>query len=109
MLKTLLVNAGYDSDRLTAHSLRHTSGTGAYMATGNIYLAQKHQRHADPATTEIYIHAEERDTRTTEQQVYNYYFRGEDERTAQQEALELIAALSPDKLEKVIDFIKMIK
>ena len=109
MLKTLLVNAGYDSDRLTAHSLRHTSGTGAYMATGNIYLAQKHQRHADPATTEIYIHAEERDSRTTEQQVYNYYFRGEDERTAQQEALELIAALSPDKLEKVIDFIKMIK
>ena len=109
ILKTLLVNAGYDSDRLTAHSLRHTSGTGAYMATGNIYLAQKHQRHADPATTEIYIHAEERDSRTTEQQVYNYYFRGEDERTAQQEALELIAALSPDKLEKVIDFIKMIK
>ena len=109
MLKTLLVNAGYDSDRLTAHSLRHTSGTGAYMATGNIYLAQKHQRHADPATTEIYIHAEERDSRTTEQQVYNYYFRGEDERTAQQEALELMAALSPDKLEKVIDFIKMIK
>lgn len=109
MLKEMLVNAGYDSDRLTAHSLRHTSGTGAYMATGNIYLAQKHQRHADPATTEIYIHAEERDSRTTEQQVYNYYFRGEDERTAQQEALELISALSPDKLEKVIDFIKMIK
>ena len=109
MLKTLLVNAGYDSDRLTAHSLRHTSGTGAYMATGNIYLAQKHQRHADPATTEIYIHAEERDSRTTEQQVYNYYFKGEDERSAQQEALELMAALSPDKLEKVIDFIKMIK
>lgn len=109
MLKTLLVNAGYDSDRLTAHSLRHTSGTGAYMATGNIYLAQKHQRHADPATTEIYIHAEERDTRTTEQQVYNYYFRGDAEITQQQEALELISTLAPDKLEKVIDFIKMIK
>ena len=109
MLKTLLVNAGYDSDRLTAHSLRHTSGTGAYMATGNIYLAQKHQRHADPATTEIYIHAEERDSRTTEQQVYNYYFRGDAEITQQQEALELISTLAPDKLEKVIDFIKMIK
>lgn len=109
MIKTLLVNAGYDSDRLTAHSLRHTSGTGAYMATGNIYLAQKHQRHADPATTEIYIHAEERDSRTTEQQVYNYYFRGDAEKTKQQEALELISTLAPDKLEKVIDFIKMIK
>lgn len=109
MLKTMLINAGYDSDRLTAHSLRHTSGTGAYMATGNIYLAQKHQRHADPATTEIYVHAEEREQRTTEQQVYNYYFRGETEATAQQEALQLISTLTPDKLEKVIDFIKLLK
>lgn len=109
MLKNLLVNAGYDSDRLTAHSLRHTSGTGAYMATGNIFLAQKHQRHADPATTEIYIHAEERDQRTTEQQVYNYYFRGDTDATRQQEAIDLISSLAPDKLEKVIDFIKMIK
>ena len=32
MLKELLVNAGYNSDRLTAHSLRHTSGTGAHKA-----------------------------------------------------------------------------
>lgn len=109
MLKTMLVNAGYDSDRLTAHSLRHTSGTGAYMATGNIYLAQKHQRHADPATTEIYIHAEERDQRTTEQQVYNYYFKGDIDATKQQEALDLLSNLAPDKLDKVIDFIKMIR
>lgn len=109
MLKNMLVSAGYDSDRLTAHSLRHTSGTGAYMATGNIYLAQKHQRHADPATTEIYIHAEERDQRTTEQQVYNYYFKDDSNETKQQEAINLLSTLSADKLDKVIDFIKMIK
>lgn len=109
MLKTMLINAGYDSDRLTAHSLRHTSGTGAYKATGNIYLTQKHQRHADPATTEIYIHAEEREERNTEQQVYNYYFKDEAGEDQKQEALQLIASLDPAKLGQVIDFIKAIR
>lgn len=109
MLKNMLINAGYDSDRLTAHSLRHTSGTGAYLATGNIYLAQKHQRHCDPATTEIYIHAEEREHRNTEQQVYNYYFNGDAAEDKQQIALDLVQQLPPDKLDKVIDFIKAIR
>ena len=109
MLKEMLVKAGYDSDRLTAHSLRHTSGTGAYLATGNLFLAQKHQRHADPSTTEIYIHAHERAERHTEQQVYNYYFTGETEQSEQQEALELIQTLEPAKLEKVIEFMKAIR
>ena len=109
MLKEALVNAGYDSDRLTAHSLRHTSGTGAYKATGNIYLAQKHQRHADPSTTEIYVHAEEREERNTEAAVYNYYFNpaaGHDQR---QEAMELIATIDPAKLGAVCDFLKAIR
>lgn len=79
MLKSAMVRAGYDSPRLTAHSLRHTSGTGAYLATGSLYLAQLHQRHADPATTEIYVHAQERAQRDTEKAVYEYYF-GEDGR-----------------------------
>lgn len=105
ILKTMLVNAGYDSDRLTAHSLRHTSGTGAYKATGNIYLAQKHQRHCDPSTTEIYIHAEERQERNTEQQVYNYYFNDEISTDRKNKALQLISSLDADQIEKVIDFI----
>ena len=69
LFKEMLVKAGYDSDRITAHSIRHTSGTGAYKATHNIYLAQKHQRHTNASTTEIYVHAEERQERDTEQQV----------------------------------------
>ena len=109
MLKEMLVKAGYDSDRLTAHSLRHTSGTGAYKATGNLLLAQKHQRHADPSTTEIYIHAEERAERHTERQVYDYFFKGDTIQDQQQEVLQLIATLSPEKLAAAIDFIKAIR
>jgi integrase/recombinase XerC len=108
MIKEMLINAGYDSDRLTAHSLRHTSGTGAYKATGNIYLAQKHQRHASPETTEIYIHAEEREERQTEQQVYNYYFGAENKSKAA-EAAELLQTLDEAKLDKVLEFINLIK
>lgn len=101
----MLINAGYDSDRLTAHSLRHTSGTGAYKATGNIYLAQKHQRHCDPSTTEIYIHAEERQERNTEQQVYNYYFSNDDIVEKRNEAIQLISTLDDAQIRKVIEFI----
>ena len=109
MLKEMLVKAGYDSDRITAHSLRHTSGTGAYKATGSLLLAQKHQRHADPSTTEIYIHAEERAERHTERQVYDYFFKGDTIQDQQQEVLQLIATLSPEKLAAAIDFIKAIR
>lgn len=109
-LKEMLKAAGYDSTRLTAHSLRHTSGTGAYLATGNIYLAQKHQRHADPSTTEIYIHAEERAERHTEQQVYNFYFKGETGKTdKREEALRLLESLDAAQLEQTIAFMRAIK
>lgn len=109
MLKTMLINAGYDSDRLTAHSLRHTSGTGAYKATGNIYLAQKHQRHVDISTTQIYVHAEEREERNTEQQVYDYYFVDEITENKQQQAINMLQQLPPDKLDKVLSFLEAIK
>lgn len=109
MLKGALVAAGYDSDRLTAHSLRHTSGTGAYKATGNIYLAQKHQRHVDPATTEIYVHAEEREERDTERQVYDYYFKPDTAQDDRQEAINLLSTLNPAKLHQVCEFIRAIR
>ena len=103
MLKHLMQGAGYDSDRLTAHSLRHTSGTGAYQATHNIYLAQQHQRHCDPRTTEIYVHAEDRATRNTEQQVYNYFFhQGDEADDALTEAHKIIDGMTPDKLERAL-------
>lgn len=108
ILKSMLINAGFDSNRITAHSLRHTSGTGAYKATGNIYLAQKHQRHSDPSTTEIYIHAEERHERNTEQQVYNYYFSNDDIVEKRNEAIQLISSLDDAQIRKVIDFINNI-
>lgn len=56
MIKSALKEAGYNSDRITAHSLRHTAGTAVQELTGDIYATQHYMRHANPATTEIYLH-----------------------------------------------------
>lgn len=56
MIKAELKAAGYDSDRITAHSLRHTAGTAVQELTNDVYQTQKYMRHASPKTTEIYIH-----------------------------------------------------
>lgn len=74
MLKAALRRAGYDSDRITAHSLRHTAGTSVMKLTGNLYDTQVYMRHESPLTTEIYLHGdtEQRETEIA-QQLFNYY------------------------------------
>lgn len=61
MLKRAMQEAGYNSERLTAHSLRHSTGTAVMQLTGDLLTAQKYMRHTDPKTTEIYIHEGERE------------------------------------------------
>lgn len=59
--KNAMVRAGFDSDRLTAHSLRHTAVTLALIANGgNIQEAQQFARHSNVSTTMIYAHNLER-------------------------------------------------
>lgn len=57
IVKTTLINAGYDSSRLTAHSLRHTAITLALLAGRDITEVQQFARHANLNTTMIYNHA----------------------------------------------------
>ena len=49
--------AGYDSERITAHSLRHTAVTLALLAGEDITAVQEFARHKNIATTLIYSHA----------------------------------------------------
>ena len=48
--------AGYNSDRLTAHSLRHTAITLSLLAGRTAQETQTFARHADISTTMIYAH-----------------------------------------------------
>lgn len=74
MLKHAMQAAGYDSERITAHTLRHTAGTAVMELTGNLYATQTYMRHASPATTEIYLHVEtEKAEARTADLLYQYY------------------------------------
>ena len=55
--KAAMVEAGYNSSRLTAHSLRHTGVTLALLNGETLEQAQKFARHSQISTTMIYNHA----------------------------------------------------
>ena len=56
IVKNALKNAGYDSDKLTAHSTRHTAVTLALMGGQKLDEVQQFARHKNLATTLIYAH-----------------------------------------------------
>lgn len=60
IIKSCMVGAGYDSDRLTAHSLRHTAVTLSLLGGNSIQEAQQFARHSSISTTMIYSHAIDR-------------------------------------------------
>ena len=60
-VKGIFKAAGYDSDRLTAHSTRHTAVTLALMNGESLEKAQEFARHKSMNTTLIYAHELERD------------------------------------------------
>lgn len=100
MLKHAMQQAGFNSDRLTAHSLRHTAGTNVMELTGNLYATQKYMRHASPATTEIYLHVDDdKQNADIAQELYNKY-HGQDDNDRQQ--LEsLLMAMTATQLQQL--------
>lgn len=96
MLKRAMQGAGFDSDRLTAHSLRHTAGTNVMELTGDLYQTQAYMRHANPGTTEIYLHNDTaRQEAETAQRLYDFYHG----RQAEAQGLEsILQALTPAQL-----------
>lgn len=61
VIKSILVEAGYQSDRLTAHSLRHTAVTLALKNGRSLAEVQQFARHRDISSTQIYNHSIEKD------------------------------------------------
>lgn len=74
IIKTALRNADLDSDRLTAHSLRHTTATLNLLAGGSLEETQQTLRHQNIATTMIYNHALERAANNSEERVAGAIF-----------------------------------
>lgn len=104
IIKNVFRNAGFDCDKLTAHSLRHTSNTLLFKSGADLYTVQKHARHSDPKTTEIYIHALDREKDQSEQNIYNQIFNPGKKSTAEQ-AAEAFAGLSAQDQQAALAFI----
>ena len=107
IIKDRMIAAGYDTHKLSAHSLRHTSVTFLLEAGATVQEAQHHARHASAETTAIYSHNIDRRKQHPEQQIYNFLFEvSEDPATRaanymrnmtsvqQARALELLEALA---------------
>ena len=54
--KSAMVNAGYNSRRLTAHSLRHSAATLAIQAGMTLQDVQAFMRHSSISVTTVYLH-----------------------------------------------------
>lgn len=102
MLKKAMQGAGYDSDRITAHTLRHTAGTAVMEMTSNLYTAQRYMRHTNPRTTEIYLHNDTtRQETETAQQLYNLYHGISSQDSSRAKLENIINSMTPAKLEQL--------
>ena len=72
--KTQMIGAGFDSDRLTAHSLRHTAATLNLLSGGTVEETQQLLGHSNINTTYIYVHALERVNNNSENRIANAIF-----------------------------------
>lgn len=108
IVSTIFKKAGYDSKKLTAHSLRHTSNTLLFKAGADLYQVQQHARHVDPRTTEIYLHMNAWETDRSEEQILNQILSPE-KMNLLNEAVNMLHDLNAEELIEVINFMSRAK
>lgn len=74
IVKNAFKAAGYESDKLTAHSTRHTAVTLALMNNENLEAVKQFARHKSLETTLIYSHSLERANNHCESTIANAIF-----------------------------------
>ena len=74
IIKQHLKNAGYNSERITAHSLRHSAVTIALLAGNSLQEVQQFARHKNITTTQIYAHNIEREKNMCERSIAESIF-----------------------------------
>ncbi|MDE5763492.1 MAG: site-specific integrase [Ruminococcus sp.] len=74
IVKQALIKAGFNSDKLTAHSTRHTAVTLALLGGQSLQEVQQFARHANITTTQIYAHNLDRAKNQCEQTIAKAIF-----------------------------------
>lgn len=108
IIKGIFVGSGFDCDKLTAHSLRHTSNTLLFKAGADLFTVQRHARHVDPKTTEIYIHAVEKEKDKSAETIYNQIFAPGKPDIAKM-CYDMVQELTPNQQNEVLQFIQNLK
>lgn len=82
IVKGRFINAGYISDRLTAHSLRHSAVTLSLIGGLPLEEVQQFARHKNISTTQIYAHNLEREKNRSENTIAACIFSDSHNHTA---------------------------
>lgn len=106
IIKNRLKAAGFDSHRISAHSLRHTSVTMLLEAGATIQEAQHHARHASPETTGIYAHNIDQRKEQPEQRIYDFLFGIEHD--AATEAREVLDGMTEEQQKQALALLRAI-
>lgn len=77
IIKNIFRESGFDNDRLTAHSLRHTTATLALLNGSTLQETQQLLRHTNINTTLIYAHNLTRAGNQSEQRVCDAILTGD--------------------------------
>ena len=107
-MKTIFRKSGFDSKKLTPHSLRHSSNYILYQITDDIEKVREHSRHSDISTTQIYINHYDRDKNDFEQQIFNQIFKTKT-KECRQEIVADINQLKEEDIVKVSEYIRTLK
>lgn len=106
IVKGVLKKAGYDSRRITAHSLRHTSVTLAAEAGADLQERSAHARHSSINITQRYDHSLEKKSLKTERRIMDFLFNGAKEENETLTAAELMAKIPENKRAKALEFLE---
>lgn len=106
IIKTILKNAGYDSRRITAHSLRHTSVTLDRKAGASLEEASKHARHSSITITQRYDHTLEKAEAKDERRIMDFLFNGDTTKDTETQAAELMAKIPASKRAKALELLE---
>ena len=105
MLKKAMQQAGFDSERITAHSLRHTTAQNVLAVTGeNIHQTQNYLRHASPTTTQIYLRETEKEQQQEAdiaQRLYNLYHNQESKTDKKEKLNSILNGLTMQQIEQL--------
>lgn len=106
IVKNRLKEAGFDSRRITAHSLRHSSVSLDRKAGASLEEASKHARHSSVVITQRYDHSREKAEARDERRIMDYLFNGDTQEDPETRAAAIMARIPAAKRGKALELLE---